>query len=212
MYTPVPEEAKVSEHGAPHSEQLTAPQDVAGPVTRALHAAAEGNPDAANELLPLVYDQLLAIARHRMQRESPDHTLQPTALVNEAYLRLVGSTPLSWSSRAHFFRAAAQAMRRILIDHARRRGRDKRGGQMHRKPLDAIDMALSGDHDQIIALDAALERLAKEDPRAAGIVELRFYAGLSVEDTGAALGLSERTVKREWAFARAWLYRALEAG
>lgn len=199
----------MSQPGSAQSSEQTPPP--AGAVTRALHAAAGGGQAAANELLPLVYDQLLAIARHRMQHENPNHTLQATALVNEAYIRLVGSEPMSWSSRAHFFHAAAKAMRRILIDHARRRGRDKRGGGMKRKPLDAIDMALTDDEDQIVALDAALDRLAREDPRAASIVELRFYAGLSVEDTAAALKLSERTVKREWAFARAWLYRALES-
>ncbi len=201
----------MSQPGSAQSREETSLPASPGAVTRALHAAAEGGPAAANELLPLVYDQLLAIARHRMQHENPNHTLQATALVNEAYIRLVGSEPMSWSSRAHFFHAAAKAMRRILIDHARRRGRDKRGGGMKRKPLDAIDMALADDEGQIVALDGALDRLAHEDPRAASIVELRFYAGLSVEDTAAALGLSERTVKREWAFARAWLYRALES-
>ncbi|HWL94515.1 MAG TPA: ECF-type sigma factor, partial [Phycisphaerae bacterium] len=135
----------------------------AGPVTRLLHAAASGEHEASNELLPLVYEQLLAIARQRMQLERPDHTLQATALVHEAYMRLVGSEPVSWPSRASFFCAAAEAMRRILIDHARRRGRIKRGGPGapgRREPLDAIDLAVSTDPDDVLALDAALTRLA----------------------------------------------------
>ncbi len=179
-------------------------------VTRLLRAAAEGDSGAANELLPLVYDQLLAIARHRMQQESPNHTLQATALVHEAYLRLIGGEPVSWPSRASFFYSAAQAMRRILIDHARRRGRIKRGGEMRRLPLDAVDLAAAADPEDVQALDDAVTRLAGQDARAAQVVELRFYAGLSVEETAAALGLSERTVKREWAFARAWLFNELE--
>lgn len=179
-----------------------------GAVTRLIHAANEDK-SAAEELLPLVYEQLLAIARQRMRHEDPNHTLQATALVHEVYLRLVGNEAVSWPSRVSFFHAAAQAMRRILIDHARKRGRIKRGGGAKRQPLDAIDLAASDDTDCILALDAAIEKLNGQDPRAGSIVELRFYAGLSVEDTARTLGLSERTVKREWAFARAWLYKEL---
>lgn len=180
------------------------------PVTRLLQAAAQGDDRASDDLFPLIYDQLVSLARSQMRKENVNHTLQATALVHEAYLRLVGSEPMSWSSRAQFFQASANAMRKILIDHARRRDRVKRGGDRKREPLDAIDLAISSDPDEIIALDAAVTRLSENDPRAAQIVQLRFYAGLSVEDTAAAMGISDRTVKREWAFARAWLHQALQ--
>lgn len=175
-----------------------------------MRRAAAGETSAASELLPHVYGQLLAIARRRMRQERPGHTLEATALVHEAYLRLVGSEDLSWSGRACFFQAAALAMRRILVEHARARGRVKRGGSVRHLPLDALDLAASNDTQRILDLDAAVTRLAEHDPRAAEIVSLRFYAGLSVEETAQALGLSERTVKREWAFARAWLFNELE--
>lgn len=190
-----------------HSAKL----EPSGSVTRLLHAAARGDDYAADRLFPQIYDQLLALARSHMHQENPGHTLQATALVHEAYLRLVGSDPLSWSSRTAFFQASAKAMRRILIDHARRRGRSKRGGDRKREPLDAVDLAVSSDPDEVEALDTAVNRLAEHDPRAADVLQLRFYAGLSVENTAAALGCSERTVKREWAFARAWLYQELQA-
>lgn len=174
--------------------------------------AAAGAPSAADELLPLVYEQLLAIARHRMQHERPGHTLQATALVHEAYLRLVGDGEgdAGWESRTCFFHAAALAMRRILVEHARRRGRIKRGSAARHVPLDALDLAASNDTQGLLELDEAVTRLSQRDPRAADIVSLRFYAGLSVEETAQALGLSERTVKREWSFARAWLFQELE--
>lgn len=181
------------------------------PVTQLMHAAARGDSDAADRLFPLIYDQLLTIARSHMRQENSGHTLQATALVHEAYLRLVGGASLTWTTRAEFFRASANAMRKILIDYARRRGRVKRGGERQREPLDAVDLAVAGDPAEILALDLAVTRLAETDPRATDVVQLRFYAGLSVEDTAAALGLSERTVKREWAFARAWLYQELRA-
>jgi len=194
------------------SESIPASADSAGQLTLLMRAAGKGDGAAASELLPLVYDRLRAIARERMRQENVGHTLQATALVHEAYLRLVGDEAMSWSSRAGFYCAAAQAMRRILIDHARRRGRVKRGGGLNRQPLDAIDLAITDDADDVLALDAALNRLAERDARAAKIVELRFYAGLSVEETAAALELSDRTVKREWSFARAWLFKELGAG
>lgn len=194
------------------SESIPASADSAGQLTLLMRAAGKGDGAAASELLPLVYDRLRAIARERMRQENVGHTLQATALVHEAYLRLVGDEAMSWSSRAGFYCAAAQAMRRILIDHARRRGRVKRGGGLNRQPLDAIDLAITDDADDVLALDAALNRLAERDARAARIVELRFYAGLSVEETAAALELSDRTVKREWSFARAWLFKELGAG
>src|SRR5262249_19377511 len=157
---------------------------------------------------------LLGIARRRMSAERHEHTLQATALVHEAYLRLLGDdgAALAWSSRAHFFSAAAEAMRRILIEHARGRGRVKRGGGRKRGPVDVIDLASAENPEDILALDAAICRLEERDPQAARIVRLRFYAGLSVEEAAEALGISPRTVKRDWAFARAWLYEQLESG
>lgn len=175
-------------------------------------SARDGMPVDGERLFQLVYDQLLAIARQRMRIEDPGHTLQATALVNEAYLRLMGGGPPNWVSRAHFFNAAALAMRRILIEHARGRGRVKRGGGRRQLPMDAIDLAVSTDVDDVLALDAAISRLAERDSQAGSIVQLRFFAGLSVEETAATLGISERTVKRDWAFARAWLYQQLEPG
>jgi len=181
-------------------------------ATRLMKAAADGQAGAAEQLLPLVYQQLRSMAAARMRGEKKGHTLQATALVHEAYLRLVGDDSGGWANRGQFFRAAAEAMRRILIEHARRRGRLKRGGDQRRQPLDVLDLASDADTDNILELDAATTRLQERDARAAEIVHLRFYGGLSVEEAAAALGLSERTVKREWTFARAWLYGELSAG
>lgn len=179
-------------------------------VTRILDGMRGESRDSAMErLFPLVYDELRTLARAHLRNERSDHTLQPTALVHEAYLRLLGGTQPPWNDRQHFFRAAAEAMRRILIEHARRRGRAKRGGTQVRVDLDSIDLARDDDPDMVLALDEAFRRLEKEDPGAADIVRLRFYAGLSVQETAQATGQSERTVKREWAFARAWLFDAL---
>ena len=164
--------------------------------------------------MPLVYDQLRAIAQHAMNGERKDHTLQATALVHEAYVKLVGSEPVAWTSRAAFFHAAAEAMRRILIDHARGRNRVKRGGGVapaRPESLEAIGTVadLAESDDGIVAFDAAFARLEEHDPRFAAVVRLRFYAGLSVEQTAKALGVSERTVNNDWTYARAWLARAL---
>jgi RNA polymerase sigma factor (TIGR02999 family) len=164
---------------------------------------------APEERMPLVDDQLKAIARRRMDQERAGPTLQATALVHEAWMRLAGSADVAWSSRAHFYGAAAEAMRRILIEHARGRGREKRGGAAKRLPLSVVDLATDPDSAQILALDEAIGRLERQDARAARIVRLRFYAGLSVDETAAALDVSRRTVLREWSFARAWLYREL---
>lgn len=163
-------------------------------------------------LLPAVYEELRALARSQLRGERPDHTLQPTALVHEAYLRLLKGAQPPWADRQHFFRAAAEAMRRILIEHARGRGRVKRGGKRIRVDLSGVDLAREEDLDQLLALDDAFRRLEQQDPEAADVVRLRFYAGLSVAETAQAKGLSERTVKREWAFARAWLYDCLRGG
>lgn len=185
-------------------------------VTQILKQLADGDENAADALLPHVYEQLRSIARRRMNAERPDHTLQATALVHEAYARLVGNEELNWDSRGHFFIAAAEAMRRILIEHARSNMRQKRGGPQ-RRPLslsiaDVADLAATEKSDQIIALDDALRRLQLQRPRVARIVELRFFAGLTVDETAHTLGVSPRTVDLDWAFARAWLYKELTDG
>jgi RNA polymerase sigma-70 factor (ECF subfamily) len=164
---------------------------------------------ATNELLSVVYQQLRQIAQQRMGNERADHTLQATALVHEVFIKLVGDNDISWESRGHFFSAAAQAMRRILIDHARKNNALKRGGEFKKIPMSVVDLAANTDPQQVIALDEAMDRLEQEDPRAASIVRLRFYAGLDVAETADALGLSERTVMRDWAFARAKLFQEL---
>ena len=179
-------------------------------ITRLLAGAANGEPSASKELLPLVYDQLRELAAARMHGERPDHTLQATALVHEAYLRLVGDSKVLWANRSHFFAAAAEAMRRILIENARARRGPKRGGGRSRLPLDVVDLAVMADSEQILALDEAISRLEEEDSQAARVIRLRFYAGLGVQETADALNLSPRTVKRDWAFARAFLFRLLE--
>ena len=183
--------------------------DNAARVTQILGDLAAGKREASGELLPLVYDQLRRSAQQRMAQERAGHTLSATALVHEAYMRLVGDQDARWDGRAHFYAAAAEAMRRILIEHARSRGRVKRGGDRQRVPLSVVDLAADQDPEQILALDGAIGRLAEQDARLGEIVRLRFYAGLSVEETAAALSVSDRTVKRDWAFARAWLQREL---
>jgi len=165
--------------------------------------------EAMGRLVPLLYDELRGLARAQLARERPDHTLQATALVNEAYVRLLGASEPPWNDRSHFFRAAAEAMRRILIEHARKRGRAKRGGGRVRVELRDAHLTDEQDLDELLALDEAFRRLDEQDPRAADVVRLRYYAGLSVADTARALDLSERTVKRDWTLARAWLYEAL---
>ena len=178
--------------------------------THLLDAVAAGERKAAADLLPLVYDELRQLAAARMAAESPDHTLQPTALVHEAYLRLVGpADEHRWDGRGHFFAAAAEAMRRILVDAARRKRREKHGGDRHRVDLDAAGPAAPDPRHDLVALDAALTRLAAEDPQAARLVELRHFAGLSVAEAAQVLGVSPRTADRVWAFARAWLHREL---
>ena len=162
----------------------------------------------AADLLPAVYEELKALASYRLAHERPDHTLQATALVHEAYARLAKSR--QFQNKAHFFHAAAEAMRRILIEHARRRRRVKRGGgptKLQRLPPSVLDLAQAPDSSEVIAWDDALRQLDKDSPRSASVVRLRFYAGLSVAETAQALEISERTVTREWTYARAWLYR-----
>jgi RNA polymerase sigma factor (TIGR02999 family) len=194
----------------PMNEKTRTDNSVVDEVTRLLEAAGRGASSESGALLPLVYEELRKLAASRMHAERADHTLQATALVHEAFLRLVGNSEQGWANRAHFFAAAGEAMRRILIEHARARQGPKRGGGRQKLPLDVVDLAKDDDPDQILALDDAISRLEEQDPESARVVRLRFYAGLSVEETASALGLSPRTVKREWAFARAFLVRELK--
>jgi RNA polymerase sigma factor (TIGR02999 family) len=181
-------------------------------VTQILAAVEAGDPNAAAELLPLVYDELRKLAAARMAGEKPGHTLQATALVHEAYARLVGGqTGQRWNGRRHFFAAAAEAMRRILINRARDKGRLKRGGERRRVDLDGLSDAATAPADDLLDLDAALDRLATAYPDCAKLVKLRFFAGLSLDEAAAALGLARRSADRQWAFARAWLADALGA-
>ena len=180
-------------------------------VTILLQRARQGDRKATDHLFPLVYDELRAISQQFLAQERAGHTLQATALVNEAYLRLVGDHDVAWDSRAHFFGAAAKAIRRILTDHARSKGRIKRGGGAKPVPLpdEGIPIATEPDLSYIVDVDAALEALAKVDPEAARVVELRFFAGLTSEQTAAAMGVSPSTVARQWQFARVWLHREI---
>jgi len=166
----------------------------------------------AEELLPLVYEELRKLAAHKMASEAPGQTLQPTALVHEAWLRLAGSGPQHWNSRGHFFGAAAEAMRRILIDRARKRGRVRHGCGLVRLDLNQMDVAITTDEDLLLRVDEALEKLALEAPEKAQLVKLRFFAGLSIAEAAEVLGIAPATAKRHWAFARAWLFTELQAG
>ena len=175
-------------------------------VTRILERAQQGDRQAAEELLPLVYEELRTLAAQRMAREAVGQTLQPTALVHEAWLKLTGSEGQHWNGRGHFFGAAAEAMRRILIDRARRRKRERHGHGLQRIDLDQIDVAIATDDETLLRLDEALGRLAAEDPQKARLVELRFFGGLAIPEAAEALGISPATAKRHWAYARAWLF------
>lgn len=181
-------------------------------ITGLLRRWNQGDRDALEPLLPLVYEELRRLAAGYLRHERPDHTLQPTALVHEAYLRLVGQDQVVWQNRSHFFGIAAQMMRRVLVDHARRRHAAKRGAAAIRVELSAEDLEAGLDRDpEILALDAALDELAALDARQARVVELRFFGGLTVEETAEVVGISTATVKREWRTARAWLRRELGA-
>ena len=182
-------------------------------VTRVLDAAARGDPHAAAQLLPLVYEELRKLAGHRLAQEKPGQTLQATALVHEAYLRLVevdSAKAQQFSGRGHFFAAAAEAMRRILVEAARRKGRLKRGGGVRRIDLDADDMATQAPPDALLVIDDAITALAMEDPRAAQLVKLRYFAGLSIEEAAELAGLSRSTAYEHWSYARAWLVCRLQ--
>jgi len=179
-------------------------------VTHILEAIQQGDAKAAGELLPLVYDELRKLAAQKMFYEPAGQTLQPTALVHEAWLRLGGDRPSPWQNRAHFFAAAAEAMRRILIDRARKRRALRHGGGQERVNLDGVELpAASDDDDQLLAVNEALDKLAAEDPQKAELVKLRYFAGMTIAETARALGVSDPTAKRWWTFARAWLYREI---
>ena len=179
-------------------------------VTHILSAIEQGDLKASEQLLPLVYDELRKLAAQKLAHEKPGQTLQATALVHEAYIRLVDMDKAPhWNSRGHFFAAAAEAMRRILVDRAREKGRAKRGGRLQRLDVDLVALATAVTPDQLLAIDEALAKLAVDDPTAAQIVQLRYFAGLTVEESGQALAISTTTAYRHWNYARAWLYREL---
>ena len=178
-------------------------------VTRILEAIDQGDPGAANELLPLVYDELRRLAAQRLAHEKPGQTLEATALVHEAYLRLIGSDNQLWDGRGHFFAAAAESMRRILVENARRKRRKKHGGDLGRLELREADLPVLPVPDEMIALDEALSKLAKEDSVVADLVKLRYFAGLTMQESASVLGIGVRTAERYWTFARAWLHREI---
>jgi RNA polymerase sigma factor (TIGR02999 family) len=182
-------------------------------VTRILSAIEQGDPHAAEQLLPLVYDELRKLAAQKLAHEKPGQTLNGTALVHEAYLRLVESerrgSSAPWSGRAHFFAAAAEAMRRILVNSARDKSRQKRGGRCQRVDLDRLVVADQASDDELVAIDDALQELARKNGPCAELVKLRFFTGLTLDEAAAAMGIARRTANRYWAFARAWLYDAL---
>ena len=181
-------------------------------VTQILIAIDRGEATAADDLLPRVYEELRALAARKMASEAPGQTLQPTALVHEAWLRLTGNENRHWDGRAHFFAAAAEAMRRILIDNVRRRNARKRSGGWERVDLDRVEPCVPADDTTLLFVNEALEALAREDPPSAELVKLRFFAGMTHVEAAEALGISERTAKRYWTFARAWLYDRLQSG
>lgn len=185
-------------------------ESVHSPTLSILLDQSQSDAGRVAKLLPLVYDQLRSVAQRALATERPDHTLQATALVHEAYLRLVGDRAVPWSSKAHFYVAAAEAMRRILIDHARSRGRVKRGGDRVKLSLTSVADLATGDSSEILGFDEVFRRLETEVPEAAAVVRLRFYAGLTIDQTAEALGVSSNTVDRRWSFARAWLFRSMQ--
>jgi RNA polymerase sigma factor (TIGR02999 family) len=179
-------------------------------VTRILTAIDQGDPKAAEELLPIVYQELRHLASRKLSREQPGQTLQTTALVHEAWLRLAGSSPSKkWNGPAHFYAAAAEAMRRILIENARRKNAQKRGANLHRVDFDKIELAVEEPPDDVLALDDALKRLTEKDPVKGELVKLRFFAGLTTEQAAEVLGVSVATADRYWVYARAWLYQEI---
>ena len=180
-------------------------------ITQVLQAIGRGEGKAAEELLPLVYEELRKLAASRMAHEAAGQTLQPTALVHEAWLRLVNDGTHSWNGRAHFFGAAAEAMRRILIENARRKSRLKRGGGMARLDIDSIELAEATPDEKILLIDEALEKLQAENPERARIVVMKFFAGLTNQEVAESLGVTERTVERQWAYAKAWIFQCIKS-
>jgi len=178
-------------------------------VTRILDSIDQGDTKAAEQLLPLVYEELRRLATHKMAHEPPGQTLQATALVHEAYLKLVGSQRQEWNNRAHFFSAAAEAMRRILVDNARRKRNVKHGGDLERIDFSSITAAVEHDSEKLLRVHEVLDQLAIEDPVKAEVVKLRYFVGLKHREVASAMGLSEATVRRHWTFSRAWLYQAM---
>ncbi len=178
-------------------------------VTHILHAIERGDAQAADELLPLVYEELRRLAAHKMTNEAPGQTLQPTALVHEAWLRLTGNEEVKWDGRAHFFGAAAEAMRRILIENARRKKALRHGGGQQRLDIQEVDVAVSAQDDELLAVHEALEKFAAQDAPKAELVKLRYFAGLTIAQAADLLNISEPTAKRHWAYARAWLFHEI---
>jgi RNA polymerase sigma factor (TIGR02999 family) len=182
-------------------------------VTRILDRAQQGDPKAAEELLPLVYEELRKLAAHKMANEAPGQTLQPTALVHEAWLRLVGQdSQAQFANRAHFFAAAAEAMRRILVERARRKLAQRRGAGAEHIGLNGLEVANPTSDDQLLAVNEALDRFAAQDPQKAELVKLRYFVGLKIEEAAELLGISEATAKRWWVYARAWLFEEIRSG
>jgi len=181
-------------------------------IGRLLRDSQSGEPKASAQLLPLLYQELRRLARSLLSKKPPGQTLQPTALVHEAYLRLTEDVDSSWDSRGHFFAAAAQAMREILVDEARRKDALKRGGDRKRTPLDEASISIEAPSEDLLALDEALKRLELDDPRKGRIVSLRYFAGLTIEETAQSMGISTATVEREWRYVRVWLQREISGG
>ena len=181
-------------------------------IARILEAVQGGNSQAAEELLPLVYDELRRLAAHKMAQERPGHTLQATALVHEAWLRLRESHRQAWRGREHFFSAAAEAMRRILVEHARRKSRVRHGGDLERADVELIDLPIAADAEKCLRVNEALDQMAKIDPRKADVVKMRMLIGLELQEIATALNASVKTIQRDWAFAKAWLSRELKEG
>ncbi len=180
-------------------------------VTRILESLAQGDPTATNELLPLVYQELRKLAAHKMAEQAPGHTLQPTALVHEAWLRLAGNEPGRFAGRAHFFAAAAEAMRHILIDSARRKRAARHGGGQVRVNMEEVEIAFVADDDELLAVHDALDKLVAEDPKKAELAKLRYFVGLTFEEAAEVMGISVATAKRHWAYARAFLFEEIRS-
>lgn len=180
-------------------------------VTQILGAIQQGDPKAASELLPLVYQELRRLAAYKMANELSGQTLQPTALIHEAWLRLVDSDQQTWQNRAHFFGAAAEAMRRILIDSARRKRALRHGGGQQRLDIQELEIAVATEDDQLLAVNEALDKLAAQDKEAADLVKLRYFVGMTIEEAGQTLGIGEATAYRYWAYARAWLFKEIKS-